>query len=175
MQSLMRETNGAFKRLGNHRRQPLPTGLLNAWETTGDSPSPRPRCIAGKPQATAPPQDRAASLGNHRRQPLPKTALHRFFNLNIQKNRQPQKLTAVILKNQQSDNQKRVAIVTQQLKGILAVEPSCLKPLTDRDNVSPILRECCSALVQTELQTTYIVDSAALLNRLHQESILVSA
>ncbi|HEY9770222.1 MAG TPA: chemotaxis protein CheW [Coleofasciculaceae cyanobacterium] len=99
----------------------------------------------------------------------------RFFNLNIKNNRQPQKLTAVILKNQQSDNQKKVAIVTQQLKGILAVEPSCLKPLTDRDNVSPMLRECCCALVKTELQTTYVIDSAALLNRLHQESILVSA
>ncbi len=99
----------------------------------------------------------------------------RFFNLNLNvpRNRQTQKLTTVILKNQQSVNQKRVAIVTQKLQGILSVEPSSLKPLTD--DVCPALRECCSAIAQTELQTAYILDSAALLNRLHQQSILVSA
>ncbi len=99
----------------------------------------------------------------------------RFFNLNLNAhhNRQLHKLTTVILKNQQSVNQKRVAIVTQQLLGILAVESSSLKPLTD--NVCPTLREYCSAMVKTELQTAYIIDSAALLTRLHQQSILVSA
>ena len=97
----------------------------------------------------------------------------RFFNLSIQRNQRPQKLTAVIVKSEASVSQTKVAIVTHQLKGILTVEPSCLKPIAD--NVSSQLRECCSAVVQTESQTTYIIDSTVLLQQLHQQSILVSA
>ncbi|MGB5634975.1 MAG: hypothetical protein WBM86_19640, partial [Waterburya sp.] len=81
--------------------------------------------------------------------------------------------TAVILKSEASVSQKKVAIVTQQLKGIVTLEPSCLKPVVD--NIPPQLRECCSAVVQIESQTTYIIDSAVLLQQLHQQSILVSA
>ena len=97
----------------------------------------------------------------------------RFFNLSIQRNQRSQKLTAVILKSEASVSQKKVAIVTRQLKGILTIKPSSLKPIAD--NVHPQLRECCSAVVQTESQTTYIIDSAVLLQQLHQQSILVSA
>ncbi|MGB5712450.1 MAG: chemotaxis protein CheW [Waterburya sp.] len=97
----------------------------------------------------------------------------RFFNLSIPRNNRPQKLTAVILKSEASVSQKKVAIVTQQLKGIVTLEPSCLKPVVD--NIPPQLRECCSAVVQIESQTTYIIDSAVLLQQLHQQSILVSA
>lgn len=96
----------------------------------------------------------------------------RFFNLSIQKNKQPQKLTVIILKSEELVSQKKVAIVTQQLKGILTIEPSSLKPIAN--NVSPQLRECCAAIAQAESQTTYIIDSTALLQQLHQQSILVS-
>ena len=96
-----------------------------------------------------------------------------FFNLSIQRNQRSQKLTAVILKSEASVSQQKVAIVTQQLKGIQTINPSCLKPIAD--NVHPQLRECCSAVVQTESQTTYIIDSAVLLQQLHQQSILVAA
>ncbi len=97
----------------------------------------------------------------------------RFFNLSTPRNQRSQKLTAVILKSEGSVSQKNVAIVTQQLKGILTIKASCLKPIAD--NVFPQLHKCCSAVAQTESQTTYIIDSAVLLQQLHQQSILVSA
>jgi twitching motility protein PilI len=98
----------------------------------------------------------------------------RFFNLNPQRNKLSQKLTAVVVKNQQLDSEKQVAIVTQQLKGIVTIEPSCCKPLAD--DASPQLRQCCSAVAQieTESQNIYLLDSTALLQQLHQQSMLVS-
>jgi twitching motility protein PilI len=96
----------------------------------------------------------------------------RFFNLNLQRNKLAQKLTAVVVKNQQLDSEKQVAIVTQQLKGIVAIEPSCCQPLAD--DAFPQLRQCCSTVAHTEAQTIYLLDSAALLQQLHQQSMLVS-
>lgn len=96
-----------------------------------------------------------------------------FLNISIQRNKPIQKLTAVILNIEKSSDQKKVAIVTQKLKGILTLEASELKPLAD--NVSPQLRKCCNAIAQNESQTTYILDSTDLLQQLHQQSILVSA
>ncbi|NJL51471.1 MAG: hypothetical protein HC930_03295 [Hydrococcus sp. SU_1_0] len=68
----------------------------------------------------------------------------------------------------------------QQLKGIVAIEPSGCQPLGD--DVSPQLRHCCSAAAQIEIeaespasQTIYLLDGSALLQQLHQQSILVSA
>lgn len=94
-----------------------------------------------------------------------------FFNLEIPP-RTSSRLTAVILQNQQSGNQNRVALVAQKLKGIVSVESSRLLPLTD--NVSAQLRDCCSAITQIEGQEIYIIDSAASLQRLQQQSSLVS-
>ena len=122
----------------------------------------------------------------------------RFFNLSSPEKKQPQKLTAVILKSEELGNPKKVAIVTQKLTGILSVKSSELKPL--EDHASPQLHKCCNAFVQTESavpqlenatkdassasvvadgilrsQRTYIIDSSALLQQLHQQSILLSA
>ncbi len=99
--------------------------------------------------------------------------IDRFFDLEIQSDKSPQKMTAVVLKGEESINPKKVAIVTQQLKGILTIEQSFLKPIAN--NVSPQLRECCFAIAQVESQTTYIIDSTALLQQLHQKSMLLSA
>lgn len=96
----------------------------------------------------------------------------RFFNLNLQRNKLAQKLTVVVVKNQQLDSEKQVAIVTQQLKGIVAVEPSCCQPLAD--DALPQLSKCCSTVAHIEVQTIYLLDAAALLQQLHQQSILVS-
>ncbi|MEN9517832.1 MAG: hypothetical protein RLZZ381_420 [Cyanobacteriota bacterium] len=96
----------------------------------------------------------------------------RFFNLNLQRHKLAQKLTAVVVKNQQLDSEKQVAIVTQQLKGIVAIEPSCCQPLTD--DAFPQLRQCCSTVAHPEAQTIYLLDAAALLQQLHQQSMLVS-
>ncbi|MEM8673323.1 MAG: chemotaxis protein CheW [Cyanobacteria bacterium P01_G01_bin.67] len=97
----------------------------------------------------------------------------RFFNLPTQRQQRIQKLTAVILKPDASDSQKQVALVTTKLNGIAEIEPSCLEPLSD--NVSPQLHQCCSASVQTESQTTYMIDAASLLEQVYQQSSLVSA
>jgi twitching motility protein PilI len=80
------------------------------------------------------------------------------------------KLTAVILQSQQTGSQNKVALVTQKLKGIISVESSCLQPLPD--NLVPQLGKCCSAIAQNEGQQTYIIDSVALLQQLHQQSSL---
>lgn len=97
----------------------------------------------------------------------PKTALHRFFKIDMNKSdRQPQKLTSVILHQQA---QKKVAIVTRQLKGIISVEPDRLKPI---ENNTSILSKCCSAVVKTEALSTYIIEPAALLLELEKRSLL---
>lgn len=95
----------------------------------------------------------------------------RFFNLNLPRNRQPQKLTVVVIKNQHSAS-KQVAIVTQQLRGIVAVNPSSCQPPSKQ--VSPELAQCCSMVADHEGQIIHIIDSSALLKQLHQKSILVS-
>ena len=92
----------------------------------------------------------------------------RFFNLPTKNRKPPQKLTAIIIR----DRQKQVALATRQLKGIVAVEPSDLKSLADDDS-SP-LHQCCSAIAQTEVGSFYTLDSAALVQQLHQRSSLVS-
>ena len=92
----------------------------------------------------------------------------RFLNLPDKNKTSPQKLTAIIIQ----DRQKQVALVTRQLKGIVAVEPSELKSLAN-DNTSQ-LHQCCSAIAQTAAGVFYILDSAVLLQQLHQRSGLVS-
>jgi twitching motility protein PilI len=108
----------------------------------------------------------------------------RFFNLDQTRHKQPQKLTAVVVKNPQIGNEKQVAIVTQQLKGIVAIEASCCTPIGD--DVSPQLHQCCSTVAridaqmetqeetETVAQSIYLLDSAALLQQLQQKSMLVA-
>ena len=96
-----------------------------------------------------------------------------FFNLEFSQ-RSSQKLTAVILQNQQSKNQNRVALVTQQLQGIISVESSRIK--TSTDNISwSRLKASCSGIAQSEAQEIYLINPLALLQQLHQQSSLVSA
>lgn len=96
----------------------------------------------------------------------------RFFELKIEQ-KLPTKLTAVIVKDSQGDSSRKAAIVIQQLKGIVALDQSCLEPISE--SVPRQLRQCCSNLAQLEGQTIYILDSATLLTQLHQQSLLVSA
>ena len=97
---------------------------------------------------------------------------NRFFNLNLPDNKLSQKVTAVVVNNRQSANQKRVAMVTQQLKGIVTIEPSSCQPTSSQ--VSLPLRQCCSMIAEIEAETIHIIDSSALLGQLHQQSILVA-
>ena len=89
-----------------------------------------------------------------------------FFNVS-QSDRQSRKLTSIILDRQQT--QKKVAIVTRQLKGIISVDPSNLRSIEDNTSM---LSKCCSAIRETEALSTYIIDPAALLHQLQERSLL---
>lgn len=91
----------------------------------------------------------------------------RLFNLAAANNQRLSKLTAVIVRPESGDSHQQVAIVAQQLKGIIAVEPSSLQPL---NNHSPQLQPYCSAVAETDSQSTYLIDATKLLEQLHQQS-----
>ena len=91
---------------------------------------------------------------------------NRFFDIN-KSDRHSLKITSVILHQQQA--QKKLAIVTNQLKGIISIQPDSLKPI---ENDTSILSKCCNAMVQTEALSTYIIESAALLEQLQKRSLL---
>ncbi|MDJ0632450.1 MAG: chemotaxis protein CheW [Xenococcaceae cyanobacterium MO_188.B29] len=102
---------------------------------------------------------------------------NRFFdldvNLNATSDRLNSKLTSVLLTHQIRGTQRRVALVVQKLQGLLKVESSKLKSLPASEPSS--LQNLCTAAVETENQITYILDSAAFLEQLHQQSTLVCA
>ena len=84
-----------------------------------------------------------------------------------------QRLTAVVVKNHNLNAPKKIALVTQQLRGIVALEASELETLSE--NTPAELKESCSAMVQTNDGQIFIVDPAALLQQLEQKSSLISA
>ena len=94
----------------------------------------------------------------------------RFFGVATDHQKPSLKLTAIIVRNRLADGQ--VAIVTPRLKGIVEIEPTEISSLMD-DRTSK-LHQCCSAVVQTQARAIYLIDSATLLQQLHQQSILVS-
>ena len=94
-----------------------------------------------------------------------KTALHRFFERSDERKPAP-RLTAIIVRNQFAGDRLRVAIVTSQLKGIVAVEPTELSSLADEHTSR--LYKCCSAVVHTAAEAIYLIDSTALLQEIHR-------
>ncbi len=101
----------------------------------------------------------------------------RFFNLDVSLNaprdRLNSKLTSVLLTRQIKGTQRRVALVVGKLQGLLKVESSKLKSLPASAPSS--LQNLCTAAIETENQITYILNSAAFLEQLHQQSTLVCA
>lgn len=93
----------------------------------------------------------------------------RFFQFHDSLQPSP-KLTAIVT----SDllQRKQVAIVTRQLKGIVEIAPSKLEAIKNESH--PMLRQCCIAVARTEANQIYLLDSASLLGRLHQNSTLVA-
>ncbi len=97
----------------------------------------------------------------------------RYFYLANKQDKLTRKLTAVILKYDDSAKSSRqIALVTQQLIGI-----TTLKAQHEEisENISSNLKNCCSASVVSETKSTYILNPANLLQQLHQQSSLVSA
>ncbi len=98
----------------------------------------------------------------------------RYFHLATKQDKLTRKLTAVILKYDDSAKSSRqIALVTQQLIGITSLEAQDQGEIAE--NVSSKLKNCCSASVITETKSTYILNPANLLQQLHQQSSLVSA
>ena len=97
----------------------------------------------------------------------------RFLHLETNSDRPSETLTAVVLTQEIAGNQRRIALVVQQLKGIQTVESAQLQPLAD--SVASAIQNSCTATVAIEDQDTYILNSEALLRELHQQSTLVSA
>jgi twitching motility protein PilI len=96
----------------------------------------------------------------------------RFLNLETNRDRPSETLTAVVLTQEIEGNQRRIALVVKQLRGILTVESGKLKPLTS--SVASALQNSCTATIAIEDQDTYILNSTAFLRQLHEQSTLVS-
>lgn len=97
----------------------------------------------------------------------------RFFSLEESSSRPSQKLTAVIIRNQNFSRQKQVAITAEALQGIMELEVAPGELMSG--GISPQLAQCCSSIaVTTGNKSVHILNSAALLQQLYQQSTLVS-
>lgn len=94
----------------------------------------------------------------------------RFFQLQSDSSQPPQKLTAIVIHDPVQER-KQVAIVTPQLKGIVAIDAANIEAV--EVDSSSMLHQCCSAVAHAETSQIYLLDSGILLERLHQNSILV--
>ena len=94
----------------------------------------------------------------------------RFFQLQTASSQPPQKLIAIVIHNPLKER-KQVAVVTSQLKGIVAIDPANIEAVDD--DPSSMLDQCCSAVADTQASQIYLLDSTVLLERLHQNSMLV--
>lgn len=91
----------------------------------------------------------------------------RFFELDDNR-KSTQKLTAIVVRDRLSDH-KQVAVVTPQLKGIVAVAPTEIESLANNEKR---LHQCCSAIVPTS--AIYLLDSTLLLQQLSQRSMVAT-
>jgi twitching motility protein PilI len=97
----------------------------------------------------------------------------RYFNFTSQPNLEPIKLTAVIIKQSQPENNQKIALTTSKLLGIITPKSEELAQLTDDETSS--LRQCCSANIKDKTKRTFILNPDHLLMQLYQQSSLVSA
>ena len=79
----------------------------------------------------------------------------------------------MVIQQHQKDTQKKVALVTPKLEGIVAVEPHQLEPVPE--HISPNLKKCCSNSILERDKQTFILNPINLLKQLNQESALLSA
>ena len=96
----------------------------------------------------------------------------RYFNLDRELDRYQKKLTAVIIKQNQGENLRKIALITAKLQGIFSIESEQLGQLPS-DNIESSLQQCCSAISEYKTKRTFILDPVSLLEQLHQQSGLV--
>lgn len=101
----------------------------------------------------------------------------RFFNLDnslsLKSDLPNRKLTSVLLTHQIEGTQRSIALVVNQLKGLLKVQSSQIQPLSPAAPSS--LQTVCEAKVETENGITYILDLEVFFQHLERQSKLVSA
>lgn len=101
----------------------------------------------------------------------------RFFNLEKEletiSDRWNLKFTSILLTHQIQGTQRRVALVVKKLEGLFTVQSSQLQPISTA--LPSSLQTICKAAVERENKITYILDTEAFLQQLHQQSNLVSA
>lgn len=95
----------------------------------------------------------------------------RYFSLGNTGESLTRKLTAVILKQQQKQTKKQVAIVTQQLEGIVELGVNTLE---ESSNIAPNLKNCSVLNNIIETKKTYILNPIILLQQIHKQSSLIS-
>jgi twitching motility protein PilI len=84
-----------------------------------------------------------------------------------------QKPVAVILTHQVEATPRRVALIVKQLEGIVSVDSSKLIPLPA--STPSALQQLCTAIVEQNERTIYILNSPVFLEQLHQQSTLIAA
>ena len=102
--------------------------------------------------------------------------IDQFFDLSSQDDSPEKKLTAVVLSHQHQGTRRRVALVVQQLKGILSFEQNRLESFSSlSSSLSPSLSNSCTAKIEQDNKVFYVLDSDAFLERLYQSSELLVA
>lgn len=94
-----------------------------------------------------------------------------YFNFGNARKYQGRKLTAVILKQQQEQSKKQVAIVAQKLVGIVELAVSTLE---ESSNITPNLKNCSILHSILDTKKTYILNPNNLLQQIHEQSALIS-
>jgi twitching motility protein PilI len=96
----------------------------------------------------------------------------RFLNIESDKDYAKQQLTSIVLNRQLEGANKRVALVVKQLQGILNVESGKLQPIPN--SLPDTLKNLCTATASKDERAIYLIDSAALLQKLNRQSSLVN-
>ena len=97
----------------------------------------------------------------------------RFFNLNSQEELLKSQLTSVVLTHNLAGNIKKVALVVQQLSGIISVDLDKSTPVSA--SLSSALQSLCTAVVEKDGKTICILNTEAFLEQIYQQSPLMAA
>ena len=97
----------------------------------------------------------------------------RFFNLKSQEEQSNSQLTSVVLTHNLAGTSKKVALVVQQLSGIMSVDLNQSTPVST--SLSSALQSLCTAAVEKDNKTTCILNTEAFLEQIYQQSPLMAA
>lgn len=97
----------------------------------------------------------------------------RFFNLNSEEELLKSQLTSVVLTPNLTGNSKKVALVVQQLSGIISVDLDKSTPVST--SFSSVLQNLCTAAVEQDNKVICILNTEDFLEQIYQQSPLMAA